>query len=154
LPGKALDLGCGSGTNIAYLARQGWQVVGIDFAFRAVEIARRRMAWEKLAGEVRFGDASRTAHHGNGYNLVLDIGCLHGLGDADRREYKTGLPDLLALGGSFLLYANLKEDHTGSIGLCENEIGDMTHLLRQVSRVDSIDRFNRRAVWIEFRRER
>jgi SAM-dependent methyltransferase len=151
--GKALDLGCGSGTNVAYLARLGWQVVGVDFALRAVEIARRRLVWEKLNGEIRLGDASRTSHHGSGYNLVLDIGCLHALDEPERKKYVTGLRDLLAEGGSFLLYANLKDDNLGRFGLGENEIVEMTHHLRRVSRVDSIDRFNRRAVWIEFVRD-
>jgi SAM-dependent methyltransferase len=150
--GKALDLGCGSGTNVAYLARKGWQVVGIDYALRAVETARRRLVWEQLPGEIRLGDASRTCKHGDGYSLVLDIGCLHSLGVTERREYISGLPDLLAPGGSFLIYAHLKDDPVAKVGLDEDEIHDMGTFLCQVSRVDSFDRFGRRAAWIEFKR--
>jgi SAM-dependent methyltransferase len=150
--GKALDLGCGSGTNVAYLARKGWQVVGIDYALRAVETARRRLVWEQLPGEIRLGDASRTCSHGSGYHLVLDIGCLHSLGAAERHEYISGLPELLAQDGAYLIYAHLKNDPAAKVGLDEDEIHELGKFLCQVARVDSSDRFGRRAIWIEFKR--
>jgi len=41
-PGRALDLGCGTGTNCIYLARHGWQAVGVDFSVLAIRRARRK----------------------------------------------------------------------------------------------------------------
>jgi 2-polyprenyl-3-methyl-5-hydroxy-6-metoxy-1,4-benzoquinol methylase len=38
-PGKALDLGCGIGTNAITLAQYGWQATGIDFALKAIRTA-------------------------------------------------------------------------------------------------------------------
>jgi len=32
--GRAIDLGCGTATNVITLAQNGWQVTGIDFAPR------------------------------------------------------------------------------------------------------------------------
>jgi SAM-dependent methyltransferase len=30
-PGHALDVGCGTGANVIYLATHGWQATGVDF---------------------------------------------------------------------------------------------------------------------------
>src|SRR2546426_628882 len=43
-PGRALDLGCGTGTNVVYLADQGGTAPGGDFAGRAVGITRDDVA--------------------------------------------------------------------------------------------------------------
>jgi len=34
--GRALDIGCGTGTNVRYLASRGYDVLGIDFSGRAI----------------------------------------------------------------------------------------------------------------------
>jgi methylase of polypeptide subunit release factors len=38
-PGRALDLGCGTGTNVLYLAQHGFDVVGVDISSRAIAVA-------------------------------------------------------------------------------------------------------------------
>jgi methylase of polypeptide subunit release factors len=43
VPGNALDLGCGTGTNVVTLAQSRWQVTGVDFAPRAIRIAKKRL---------------------------------------------------------------------------------------------------------------
>jgi SAM-dependent methyltransferase len=43
-PGRALDLGCGTGTNVWYLAQHGFDVVGVDFSTLAIRAARVKLA--------------------------------------------------------------------------------------------------------------
>lgn len=40
-PTTALDIACGEGRNAIWLARNGWDVTGVDFSVRAIEKARR-----------------------------------------------------------------------------------------------------------------
>ena len=40
-PGRALDLGCGEGGDVVWLAEQGWEASGIDLSATAVERATR-----------------------------------------------------------------------------------------------------------------
>jgi SAM-dependent methyltransferase len=49
MPARALDVGCGTGTHAVWLASQGFDVVGVDIAPRAIERARDRAG---TAGDV------------------------------------------------------------------------------------------------------
>lgn len=57
IPGtRALDIGCGTGKSAIWLARQGFDVTGIDSAKSAIDIARRKARRENAT--VRFVAAS------------------------------------------------------------------------------------------------
>jgi len=95
-PGRALDLGCGTGTNALYLRRHGWTVVGVDFSDLAIEAAA-----EKAAGVdgVRFvrGDVTRLEDLGieASFDLVLDIGCFHSVSPRRRGAEQGGGGDVV-----------------------------------------------------------
>ncbi|MBM4423833.1 MAG: class I SAM-dependent methyltransferase [Chloroflexi bacterium] len=104
-PGRALDLGCGTGTNVIYLARHGWQAVGIDFVGRAVAEAKRKARANGVRAEFFQADATRLEFLQPPFDLAFDIGCFHSI-PADRRaHYLSGLARLLRPGGLFLCYA-------------------------------------------------
>jgi SAM-dependent methyltransferase len=42
VPGRALDIACGTGRNAIYLARSGWSVLGVDYSQVAVEMLQQR----------------------------------------------------------------------------------------------------------------
>jgi ubiquinone/menaquinone biosynthesis C-methylase UbiE len=43
-PGRALDIGCGSGRAAVYLTKRGWQVTAVDSVEKALAGAKRREA--------------------------------------------------------------------------------------------------------------
>jgi SAM-dependent methyltransferase len=112
--GRALDLGCGTGTNVRYLAERGWQVCGIDFVPRAISAARRRLG--ALPATLLVGDVTRLAAMSlpGPFDLALDMGCFHSLSDEGRRQYAAGLRRWMAPRGQYLLYAFLPDrSHRG-----------------------------------------
>jgi len=107
--GRALDLGCGTGTNSLYLARHGWDVTSIDFVPAAIGLAREKQRYAgTLAGKVRFLVGNVTYLDAlelePGYTLLFDLGCLHGIDMAARVRYAQGVTRLAAPGALFLLY--------------------------------------------------
>lgn len=85
-PGKALDLGCGSGMHLVMLAERGWSATGVDLVDKALARARMRVAAKGLtAGLVRADVTELPAEIvGTGYDLFLDFGCFHGLKPDER----------------------------------------------------------------------
>jgi SAM-dependent methyltransferase len=109
-PGRALDLGCGTGTNALYLARHGWQATGVDFAAPAIARAREKVRHAAtLPGSARFLRADVTTlarlDLGEPFTLLFDLGCLHGIPAERRPSYAGGLARWSAPGALYLLYA-------------------------------------------------
>lgn len=106
--GLALDIGCGPGTNVAYLARLGLTAIGLEIAGAALLTARSRHPAPVIgAGRAHFvcTDACRLPFAGLNANYILDIGCFHSLPIELRAAYAAGVMDNLAPGGYYHLYA-------------------------------------------------
>ena len=151
LPGRAIDLGCGTGTNLVTLAKAGWQVTGVDFVPKAVLQARRKLKKAGFRGDARLGDVARLETVQGAYDLVFDIGCYHGLAESARVEYRKNLDLILVPGGWYLLYAHWKVDETGhGVGITTADASGLEQILELERREDSLDRWNRKATWMLF----
>ena len=107
-PGRAIDLGCGSGANAVYLARHGFEVVGVDFSPIALAKARRHADVSGVASRVRFVEGDLTAPSIPGvdgpFDLLVDYGTLDDLAGARRRQMAATITRLARPGASFLLW--------------------------------------------------
>jgi SAM-dependent methyltransferase len=149
-PGRALDLGCGSGTNVITLARHGWQVTGVDFAPRAIALARRKARQAGVDVDLRVEDVTRLKGITPPFDLVLDIGCFHSLSKDEKVIYADNLPRLLTPGGTFLLYAFFKEPGEEGSGLLPEEVDILSKRLRLISRKDGSERGLRKSAWFTY----
>jgi SAM-dependent methyltransferase len=64
-PGRALDVGCGSGGNTAVLRDLGWQVTGLEYSPAAAELAHARGL------DIVQGDATRLPFPDGSFDLVI-----------------------------------------------------------------------------------
>src|SRR5215467_7800650 len=104
-PGRALDLGCGSGADAVYLAGHGWQAVGIDFAPEAIAAAKKKAEDAGVDATFVLGDASRLADADvwGPFDLLVDIGCYHTIPVSRRDAYVAGAAGAARPGADFYL---------------------------------------------------
>lgn len=155
-PGNAIDLGCGTGTNLVTLGKAGWRVTGVDFAVKAVAEARRKLRAAGVHGEVRSGDVSHLrdlCRTGNClYDLVLDIACYHNLFQRSREAYRKHLLEILAPGGTFLLFGHLRKPGVeGQFGITQEDMDGFQSILKLEARKDTQEPGGLNTVWACFR---
>jgi SAM-dependent methyltransferase len=118
-PGRAIDLGCGTGTNVLILAQNGWDVTGVDYSPLAIRRARRKIAQDGREADLRVYDVTNLSAIEPPFDLALDIGCFHSLTGSERVRYVTELARLIRPGGTFLLYTFLTRDGRSRPGLLD-----------------------------------
>src|SRR5438034_11225343 len=61
-PGRALDMGCGTGTNVIYLSRHGFEATGVDISGRAIARARRKLSTAGIAAPLHVANLVDSEH--------------------------------------------------------------------------------------------
>jgi cyclopropane fatty-acyl-phospholipid synthase-like methyltransferase len=152
-PGKALDLGCGTGTNVITMAQAGWQVTGVDFVGRAISSARQKVKEADLEATLLVGDVTHLEGVGGPFDLVLDIGCLHSISPDRRRAYYQNLEHLLTPKGDYLLYAFWQDpENDSATGLSAQDLVALQVFLELVQRTDGSERGRRPSTWFHFQK--
>ena len=101
-PGRALDIGCGAGTDSLFLAQQGWEVTSLDFMPKALEYTQQRA--ESAGVSVTPVEADITDWEPpQRYDLVLDHGLLHNMDPVRFDAYRQTVLSALADDGEFVL---------------------------------------------------
>jgi len=76
--GRALEIGCGTGTDAIWLERQGYDVVALDLAPLAIERARAKAkAASATRCELMVRDFLEDEPLTGSFQLVFDRGCFH-----------------------------------------------------------------------------
>jgi 2-polyprenyl-3-methyl-5-hydroxy-6-metoxy-1,4-benzoquinol methylase len=127
-PGTALDVGCGEGGDVIWLARQGWRVTGADFSANGLARAARHAEEAGVADRTDWWqvDARTFAAGGRSYDLVTTH-FLHPP-DGGMVEVTRRLADAVAPGGHLLVvghapsedFAQLTASHRRAMFLAED----------------------------------
>jgi SAM-dependent methyltransferase len=74
----ALDLGCGTGRHVVYLAKSGFSVFGLDHSPEAIRASRQWLADEKLDADVRVQDfAEPLPFEDRFFDAIISVQVIH-----------------------------------------------------------------------------
>ncbi|MBI5649688.1 MAG: class I SAM-dependent methyltransferase [Chloroflexi bacterium] len=159
---RALDLGCGTGTNAIFLAQRGFAVIGVDFSSHAIATARAKAKRANLAIDFHVADVSRLDFLSDTFDFVLDIGCLHGVDPARRAQSVAHIARLTRPGGVFMLYtfsprASNERGHLiqiRNVGITPDDVIEMCAPHFALTHIEhGMSRGQRASAWFWFKRK-
>jgi len=115
IQGSVLDVGCGTGENVLYLAGLGYEVWGIDGAAAAIEKAQAKAAQRGLKANFLVADALDLQRLGRTFDTVIDTGLFHVFSDEERPLFAGSLATVLRPGGTYYMLC-FSEREPGSWG--------------------------------------
>ncbi|MDP2635429.1 MULTISPECIES: class I SAM-dependent methyltransferase [unclassified Pseudoalteromonas] len=74
---SVLELGCGAGNNVVFMAEEGIDVAGIDISSAALSFAQGRLTKLKLEAELVNGHFTQLPWQDNSFDLVIDRSALN-----------------------------------------------------------------------------
>ena len=111
-PSRALELGCGTGTNSVWLAQQGFEPTGVDLAPLAIERAEERAHLAGVKARFVVADVLGLPDLGGPFTFFFDRGCYHAVRRDAPDQYAPAVARQLASGGRGLVLAgNAREPH-------------------------------------------
>ena len=110
--GPVLDVGCGTGEHVLFLAAKGFEAVGIDSAPKAIEKAKRKAKERKVKATFRVHDALDLKSLGRTFPTVIDNGLFHVFGNRERIRFRNGLHAVMRSGGRYFMMCFSEKEPT------------------------------------------
>ncbi len=107
---RVLDVGCGAGTNVLWLARQGFSASGIDIAPGAIRAAEARARAARLAVDLRVADALALPYPEGWFHAATDTGSFHTLPPHQRPLFAAEMARVVRPGGVYLSSCAAREE--------------------------------------------
>jgi SAM-dependent methyltransferase len=111
---RFLEMGCGAGPNLVWLAQKGIQVSGVDIAANALQLARTNLehhGYGDRIGDLVEGSVEKTPFADGSFDGILESCVFQHLDRATRKNAFTEVGRLLKKGGIFVGYM-LDAGHT------------------------------------------
>jgi SAM-dependent methyltransferase len=104
-PGRALELGCGTGTNAIFLAQQGFDVTAVDLSPEALKHAREKANNAKVKINFVEADVTNLPDLGEAFPFVFDRGTYHVVRKVNLSGFQKMLAKMVAPTGFYYVLA-------------------------------------------------
>ncbi len=125
-PGRALDVGCGTGENALLLAKSGSKVTGIDLAADAIKKAISKSAERNIDAEFIVGNVLELDKYFNEctFDTVIDSGLFHVMTDEERPIFARQVHRVLRQSGNYFMmcFSDKAEGTQGPRRVSKDEI--------------------------------
>lgn len=111
--GSVLDVGCGTGEHVLYLAKRGHEAWGVDSAPLAIEKAKDKAAQRGVQASFIVADAFDLRILDRTFDTVIDSGLFHIFTPELRSRFVTSLANVVSPGGTYLMLG-YSDDDSGS----------------------------------------
>jgi len=125
---RILDLGCGNGNHLIFLAEQGFTVYGIDISPEAIKIAKRWLKKRGLKAHLKVGDAEKLPYKNNYFDLVISHGVFDHISFPKAKKAITEVRRVLAPKG--YLFITLRSTESSEYGRGQ-KVAPNTYLLKE-----------------------
>ena len=115
IAGDVIDVGCGTGENVLYLASRGLAVIGVDAAPTAIAQAQEKARLRGSSATFLVADALALEGLGRTFDMAIDCGLFHTFSDADRVRFERSPHRTLRAGSRYVLLC-FNEHQPGELG--------------------------------------
>jgi cyclopropane fatty-acyl-phospholipid synthase-like methyltransferase len=115
-PCRAVELGCGTGTNAVFLAEQKFNVTALDLSSTAIEHAKRRAEVAGVQVEFLVADLVQFELDLSPFDFIFDRGCFHCARKVDLAGYLKTLEKLSRPGTRYLVLTGTPNDKNAHEG--------------------------------------
>ena len=136
--GAGVEIGAGTGTNSLWLAAQGFDVLGIDVASRAIERATAKLNGRALHCRFAARDFLTAAPSDAPFEFAFDRGCFHVFDEPEERaRFAAQIAATLAPGGLWLSLIGSTEGPPREVGPPRRSAREVADAIEPASRLSS-----------------
>ncbi|MFU8842227.1 MAG: class I SAM-dependent methyltransferase [Bacteroidales bacterium] len=126
-PGKALDIGCGTGDNVIWLSKNGFNMTGVDLSETAIGMARNKAESENIVADFYAADFLSEEIPGHPFSFVFDRGCFHTFDrKKKRKKFAARVSEILEAGGRWLSLIGNYDDGRLDVGPPKRRASEIT----------------------------
>lgn len=105
---RVLEVGCGSGANLWMLARENFNVYGLDLSEESLKLCRQMLKMYNVDADLRAGDMTTLPYETSSFDVIVDVFSSYCLNEKQNQKFISDAARVLKPGGFFFSYTPSK----------------------------------------------